>query len=467
MLLFGFLVTGFHLHGRRLRPNNVMSSSKLNEKFIETNGSEELFSEFSRAWRERKPLLARGAVHCPDFDANAIAGLALEADVPGRLIRGEDKDTEHAPLNESVLTQLERSHWTILVNDAEIYLPEAADFSQKVFTSEWAAPYAWLRDDCMLSVSAPLGGVGPHVDSNDVLLIQCAGRRRWSIESKPVSRLQEKARLDTTKKLRCLTEFQADLSWELDPGDLLFVPARIPHDGIALTSDYDQFCITCSLGFRTEHSAQILLEDFVLSQDIVVDENDFSRLLSSIEATSHGTLPPETIEVFRKGLMTALEARLNDEFSLISFLGQLTTTPRDPTAQQLDDACWQHTLADHLGGEIVPYTEDSFENLMKFNNDHFILHHAPGARFLLAPLSVDTPNESEAILAINGRIALRVSKTSRPLADALTDHRKLKGTELYALLPSSTKGGGRYRQQALDILHTLLRSGVLLLIRMI
>ena len=39
-------------------------------------------------------------------------------------------------------------------------------------------PYARL-DDVMVSYAAPGGGVGPHVDSYDVFLLQAHGRRRW------------------------------------------------------------------------------------------------------------------------------------------------------------------------------------------------------------------------------------------------------------------------------------------------
>ena len=36
-------------------------------------------------------------------------------------------------------------------------------------------------DDLMLSYASDGGGVGPHLDSYDVFLIQVQGRRRWRI----------------------------------------------------------------------------------------------------------------------------------------------------------------------------------------------------------------------------------------------------------------------------------------------
>ena len=41
----------------------------------------------------------------------------------------------------------------------------------------------WRLDDIMVSVAAPAGSVGAHVDAYDVFLAQIAGSRRWQIGS--------------------------------------------------------------------------------------------------------------------------------------------------------------------------------------------------------------------------------------------------------------------------------------------
>ena len=41
-------------------------------------------------------------------------------------------------------------------------------------------------DDVMVSFATDRGGVGPHVDSYDVFLLQASGRRRWRIATRPV-----------------------------------------------------------------------------------------------------------------------------------------------------------------------------------------------------------------------------------------------------------------------------------------
>src|SRR2546425_9477423 len=49
------------------------------------------------------------------------------------------------------------------------------------YTTLFRSPQARL-DDVMVSFATRGGGVGPHVDSYDVFLLQASGRRRWRSE---------------------------------------------------------------------------------------------------------------------------------------------------------------------------------------------------------------------------------------------------------------------------------------------
>jgi 50S ribosomal protein L16 3-hydroxylase len=80
-------------------------------------------------------------------------------------------------------------------------------------------------DDVMVSYATRGGGVGPHVDSYDVFLLQGPGRRRWRIAGK---------------------------SWVAAPGDMIYVPPGVRHDGVALEP-----CFTYSIGFRAPRGAEL------------------------------------------------------------------------------------------------------------------------------------------------------------------------------------------------------------------
>jgi 50S ribosomal protein L16 3-hydroxylase len=93
----------------------------------------------------------------------------------------------------------------------------------------------------------PGGGVGPHVDSYDVFLLQGRGRRRWQI-----SRQEDHAFIPGLE-LRILQRFEADEEWVLGPGDMLYLPPGVAHNGIA-----ESECLTWSIGFRAPADREIV-----------------------------------------------------------------------------------------------------------------------------------------------------------------------------------------------------------------
>src|SRR5690606_2666677 len=94
------------------------------------------------------------------------------------------------------------------------------------------------------------GGVGPHVDSYDVFLLQAAGRRRWRI-GKQVDR-----RLVAGAPLKILRRFVPTEEHVLGPGDLLYLPPDWAHEGVALGGD----CMTYSIGMRAPRRDELAAE---------------------------------------------------------------------------------------------------------------------------------------------------------------------------------------------------------------
>ncbi len=192
-----------------------------------------------RHWQKR-PLLVRGAFakfHDP-VTSDRLLTLSLKPDVDSRLVvtRGGRRPFEvsEGPQQSARLRRLPASNWTLLVEDVERHvrgvraLQAGFDFIPR-----------WRFDDVMVSFATPGGGVGPHIDSYDVFLIQGRGRRRWSIDSKarPVYR--------SGLELEVLRRFQPEATWDLEPGDMLYVPPGLAHCGVALDD-----ALTYSVGFR-------------------------------------------------------------------------------------------------------------------------------------------------------------------------------------------------------------------------
>ena len=138
-------------------------------------------------WQQR-PLVVRQAF--PDFtspvSADELAGLSCEADVNSRIVI--EKGGKHpwqalyGPMDEAIFQSLPETHWTLLVNDVEKYLPELAWIVDRFrFIPEWCI------DDLMISYAPEGGSVGPHLDQYDVFILQAQGHRRWQIHSREVA----------------------------------------------------------------------------------------------------------------------------------------------------------------------------------------------------------------------------------------------------------------------------------------
>lgn len=208
-------------------------------------------ADFLRLHWQKAPLLIRGAI--PGFTSplapEELAGLACESEVEARLVQelpGESPPwrLRHGPFAEEDFTRLPASHWTVLVQGVNKYLPEVADLLER-----FDFVPGWRIDDVMISYAPEQGSVGPHVDQYDVFLLQGMGRRRWQIGHSPV----HEAELIPDLPIRILREFAPDEEWVLEPGDMLYLPPGLPHHGVALDD-----CMTFSIGFRAPSAAELV-----------------------------------------------------------------------------------------------------------------------------------------------------------------------------------------------------------------
>ena len=176
---------------------------------------------FLRRYWQKRPLFVPRAL--PQLRAvvelRELVALAARDDVESRIVerRGNRWDTRHGPFEK---TRIKKTNFTLLVSGVNLHL-DAADALLRRFAF---IPQARL-DDVMVSYATPGGGVGPHVDSYDVFLLQGPGRRRWKFDNQ-----------------RLVAE----------PGDLLYLPPGIEHDGVALEP-----CTTYSIGFRAPRGTEL------------------------------------------------------------------------------------------------------------------------------------------------------------------------------------------------------------------
>src|SRR6185369_4730384 len=225
-------------------------------------------SRFLAHYWQKRPLLIRGAV--PGFgdliEPGDLFGLTAGDAVESRLVlrQGARWSLEHGPFARRRFTALPKSRWTLLVQGLNLHL-DSADRLLRRFSF---IPQARL-DDVMVSYAAPGGGVGPHVDSYDVFLLQGRGRRRWRIapHGEPKAR-----QLLAHAPLKILRNFKPAAEYVLEAGDMLYLPPGWAHDGVAI-----DWCSTYSIGFRAPARSELMAEFLLRFSERVAQQNRAGR----------------------------------------------------------------------------------------------------------------------------------------------------------------------------------------------
>lgn len=268
--------------------------------------------QFLADYWQQKPLLIRGALpqlaSAPPLQPDQLAGLALEEMVESRLIDSVSWQVECGPLAAERFATLPERDWTLLVQAVDLWLPEVAELLATVdFLPRWQV------DDIMVSYAAPGGSVGAHSDNYDVFLIQGLGSRRWQIESQPRRHTVASA----SGALRLIDDFDPDCDWQLESGDVLYLPPQVAHHGVAVDS-----CITYSIGFRAPSSVE-MINDLALELLSGDRAEDFLR---SPVGSDRDAIEPAHVAALQGQLATLL----NDPQLLGDWYARYMTRPKYP-----------------------------------------------------------------------------------------------------------------------------------------
>lgn len=251
--------------------------------------------DFYKNYWNKKPFVVRSGVPASILDgligADELAGLSLEEDIRSRIVQTEGWACEHGPFEDDKFSNLGEENWSLLVQDVEKYHPPTA----KIIELFGFSP-CWLIDDVMVSYSTPGGGVGPHLDSYHVFLIQSTGKRRWKIGRDAI--LDEKYIADIDLKILA-DDFLGD-EIEVGIGDVLYLPPYFPHAGVTT-----QESLTYSIGFLGPSLAELLVEfgHYIEEQGKINTRYDGNKL----DGTSAGeNLSEKELNNFRNMLTSAI-----------------------------------------------------------------------------------------------------------------------------------------------------------------
>ncbi|HET6898928.1 MAG TPA: cupin domain-containing protein, partial [Vicinamibacteria bacterium] len=358
-------------------------------------------------------MLVRGAVRGfrdPVTPARLLA-LAAREGVESRLVRerggARPWEVTPGPLPAGLVRRLGPSHWTVLVQNVDAHVSAVADLIELFdFLPRWRV------DDVMISLAAPQGSVGPHVDSYDVFLLQGRGRRRWRVAARFAE--THVPGLD----LRVLRNFRAEKEWVLGPGDMLYLPPGVAHHGVALEE-----CLTYSIGFRAP-SHYGLVAGFLQRLVAAVDRSSLYADPDLAPAAESGEIPAAALSRMERIVADGSKARAG---AFILFAGEHLTEPRAERSappRRVDPRRLARTL--RAGGALVrrPDARVAFvrrgkETILFADGRHWTL---PPALAGIAPLLTRRRRvDAEALrplLGHRGRIALLAELVSAGVFDA-------------------------------------------------
>ena len=303
--------------------------------------------QFMRRHWQKKPLLVRQALpgFKPILSRAELFALAGQEEVESRLVvqGATGWRMKSGPFAPRSLPALNKPGWSLLVQGVDMHDAKAHALLQQFRF----VPDARM-DDLMISYASAGGGVGPHFDSYDVFLLQASGRRRWRIGKQTDFTLQEGV------PLKILENFVPTEEFVLEAGDMLYLPPRYAHDGVAkeeaVSADgKPEACMTYSIGFRapsqTELAGALLqrLAEFGSDDEGSEAAPKLYRDPQQSATSNPAALPAELTEFARQAVASALK----DPLALACALGEYLTEPKPSV--WFEDASEQSTGAPHFG----------------------------------------------------------------------------------------------------------------------
>lgn len=301
---------------------------------------------FMQRYWHKKPLVIRQAMpgFVPPLDRADLVALAALPDVESRLIVQGDTGTarggkgdkseksamarpawkfRHGPFARAALPPFKQPGWTVLLHGMDLH-----DERMHALINQFRfIPDARL-DDLMVSYATDGGGVGPHFDSYDVFLLQTHGQRRWRIgRQKDLSLVPE-------MPLKILANFEPEEEFVLNPGDMLYLPPRYAHEGIAVGE-----CMTYSIGFRAPNRGELASELLQrLAEDATEAVGDAIYRDPKQAAVEHSGAIPDGLVEFAQN---ALQDALRDPQALRRALGEYLSEPKAQVSFEGEsDAGW-------------------------------------------------------------------------------------------------------------------------------
>jgi 50S ribosomal protein L16 3-hydroxylase len=284
----------------------------------------------SQYWQKKPLVIKQGFNNFIDpLDEHDLAGLSQEPSIDSRIVSQTNKVWQviHGPFEDVNAHCL--GAWSLLVQSVDHFIPEA-DALMRAFDF---IPH-WRMDDLMVSFSNKDAGVGSHLDQYDVFIIQGKGSRRWQ-----VGLPGDFDKISPHKDLSQISGFEPIIDQVLLPGDIIYIPANHPHNGVALEE-----CLNYSVGFRAPTQQEMLssLADFAIDNNLFNDRYTDEKLALR---NFSGEVKQQEVARFKHMLQQLLETEQFTNWTA-QFLSQ------SAEKQQFDEQDMQHFSHQYIDDKL-------------------------------------------------------------------------------------------------------------------
>jgi 50S ribosomal protein L16 3-hydroxylase len=285
--------------------------------------------------------------------------------------KGQSWMLRRGPFARRALPALATPGWTLLVQGVDLHHQGVHDLLQRFRF----IPDARL-DDLMISYASAEGGVGPHFDSYDVFLLQASGSRRWQIGAQRDLSLREDA------PLKILRDFQPQQEFVLHAGDMLYLPPRYAHDGVAVPCQDErgrsQPCMTYSIGFRAPSRQELASALLVRMAESDSDPSIETPVLYRDPGQQACDTPAAIPARLREFAQASLERALREPAALDRALGQYLSEPKPSVWFEAGEPSW----TPQQGLRLHPCTRMLYDERHVFINGECLLASGRDARLM-------------------------------------------------------------------------------------
>jgi 50S ribosomal protein L16 3-hydroxylase len=240
-------------------------------EYLFNKGDTILIKTFLDEYWGKKPLFLKNVFENASEFANKedFYEMAIDEEFETRLVEikeGNFKVSE-GPFDKGITKRDNLK--TLVCHNLNLYAPQFYEL-EKLMSFR---PH-WEFDDVMATISDKNASLGAHIDNYHVFIIQGQGSRKWQLQLNPNHEYLPE------QPIRVLKEFNPDITWELSPGDVIYIPPHVAHHGISLDDS-----ISYSVGFKALDKDKMMQRYFT---DLIehFDDNGFYQTANKQESVS-------------------------------------------------------------------------------------------------------------------------------------------------------------------------------------